>query len=194
MSSSSQEAGGGGKGLSPVQIFALAYLYHEESKQREKEEMFDTMRDRTHHSQSGVLPRPVSVMVRDLCNTIPYPINPETLTDVEVHNQMQSPVERELLEQEHRTHTGEYAAFSITANGMLVINRVLGRLSQDIQDKKITKKDIDRVEGDSRAKKYLKDLWHKLVDKSQNEIVEMLFSAIRTQGVPLVLLLIELAK
>jgi hypothetical protein len=37
-------------------------------------------------------------------------------------------------------------------------------------------------------------LWHKLVDKSQNEIVEMLFSAIRTQGVPLVLLLIELAK
>lgn len=41
--SSSQEAGGG-EGLSPVQIFALATLYYEESKQREKEEMLDRQR------------------------------------------------------------------------------------------------------------------------------------------------------
>ena len=49
--SSSQEAGGGGgrreEGLSAMQIFALATLYYEESKQREKEEMLDRQRDRT---------------------------------------------------------------------------------------------------------------------------------------------------
>lgn len=69
-----------------------------------------------------------------------------------------------------------------------------GKLSEEIQAKKITELDIDRVEGDSRAKKYLKELWSKFVDKSQDEIIEELFSAIRIQGVPLVLLLIELAK
>jgi hypothetical protein len=72
--------------------------------------------------------------------------------------------------------------------------RILGKLSQQIEDKKVTDQDIDRAEGDSGAKEYLKGLWSKLVDKSQNEIVETLFSAIQTQGVPLVLLLIELAK
>ncbi len=35
--SSSQKAGGGEE-LSPLQIFALATLYYQESKQREKEE------------------------------------------------------------------------------------------------------------------------------------------------------------
>lgn len=73
-------------------------------------------------------------------------------------------------------------------------DRILGKLSEEIQAKKITELDIDRVEGDSRAKKYLKELWSKFVDKSQDEIIEELFSAIRIQGVPLVLLLIELAK
>jgi hypothetical protein len=73
-------------------------------------------------------------------------------------------------------------------------DRILGKLSEEIQAKKITELDIDRVEGDSRAKKYLKELWSKSVEKSQYEIIEELFSAIRIQGVPLVLLLIELAK
>ena len=195
MSSSSQEAGGGrGEGLSPVQIFALATLYYEESKQREKEEMLDRQGSITHHSQSSVLPQPVSIMVRDVCNKLPYPINSETLTAEQVCNQMESLVERGLLEQVFKIRTGEFATFTITADGMLVINRILGKLSQQIEDKKVTDQDIDRAEGDSRAKEYLKGLWSKLVDKSQNEIVETLFSAIQTQGVPLVLLLIELAK
>jgi hypothetical protein len=51
-----------------------------------------------------------------------------------------------------RIHTGEYAAFSITANGMLVINRILGKLSSKMEDKKVTEHDIDRIKGDSRAK------------------------------------------
>src|SRR5919106_4501999 len=184
MSSSSQEAGGGEEGLSPVQIFALATLYYEESKQREKEEMLDRQGSITHHSQSSILPQPVSIMVRDLCNKLPYPINSETLTAEQVCNQMESLVERRLLEQVFKIKTGEFTTFTITADGMLVINRILGKLSQQIEDKKVTEQDIDRAEGDSGAKEYLKGLWSKLVDKSQNEIVETLFSAIQTQGVP----------
>ncbi len=190
--SSSQEAGGG-KGLSPLQIFALATLYYQESKQREKEEMLDRQRDTTLPPQSDVLPNPVSIMVRDLCNKLPYSINSETLTAEQVCNQMQSLVERGLLEQVFKIKTGEFATFTITADGMLVINRILGKLSQQIEDKKVTEQDIDRAEGDSGAKEYLKGTWNNFVDKSQNEILEMLFSAIRTQGLPLALLLINLS-
>ena len=190
--SSSQEAGGG-EGLSPVQIFALATLYYEESKQREKEEMLDRQRDRTQPPQSDVLPHPVSIMVRDLCNKLPYSINSETLTAEQVCNQMESLVERGLLEQVFKIKTGEFATFTITADGMLVINRILGKLSQQIEDKKVMDQDIDRAEGDSGAKEYLKGMWNNFVDKSQNEVLEMLFSAIRTRGLPFVLLLINLS-
>ena len=190
--SSSQEAGGG-KGLSPLQIFALATLYYQESKQREKEEMLDRQRDTTLPPQSDVLPNPVSIMVRDLCNKLPYSINSETLTAEQVCNQMQSLVERGLLEQVFKIKTGEFATFTITADGMLVMNRILGKLSQQIEDKKVTERDIDRAEGDSGTKEYLKGTWNNFVDKSQNEILEMLFSAIRTQGFPFALLLINLS-
>lgn len=70
----------------------------------------------------------------------------------------------------------------------------LDNLAREIIDKKVTEQDIDRVEGDSKAKKYLRELWNKLVDKSQSEIAEMLFSAIRTQGLHLALLLLNLAR
>ncbi len=190
--SSSQKAGGGEE-LSPVQIFALATLYYQESKQREKEEILDRQRDTTLPPQSDVLPNPVSIMVRDLCNKLPYSINSETLTAEQVCNQMGSLVERGLLEQVFKIKTGEFATFTITADGMLVVNRILGKLSQQIEDKKVTEQDIDRAEGDSGAKEYLKGMWNNFVDKSQNEILEMLFSAIRTQGLPFVLLLINLS-
>src|ERR687896_137926 len=64
----------------------------------------------------------------------------------------------------------------------------LDKLAREIIDKKVTEQDIDRVGGDSKAKKYLRELWNKLVDKSRSEIVEMLFSAIQTQGLHLALL------
>ena len=188
----SQDAGGG-EGLSPVQIFALATLYYQESKQREKEEMLDRHRDTTLPPQSDVLPNPASIMERDLCNKLPYSINSETLTSEQVCNQMESLLERGLLEQVFKIKTGEFATFTITADGMLVVNRILGKLSQQIEDKKVTEQDIDRAEGDSGAKEYLKGMWNKFVDKSQNEILEMLFSGIRTQGLPFVLLLINLS-
>lgn len=191
--SSSQKAGGREE-LSPVQIFALATLYYQESKkQREKEEMLDRQRDTTLPPQSDVLPNPVSIMVRDLCNKLPYSINSETLTAEQVCNQMGSLVERGLLEQVFKIKTGEFATFTITADGMLVINRILGKLSQQIEDKKVTEQDIDCAEEDSGSKEQLKGMWNNFVGKSQNEILEMLFSAIRTQGLPLALLLINLS-
>jgi hypothetical protein len=132
-------------------------------------------------------------MVRDLCNKLPYSINSETLTAEQVCNQMESLEKRRLLEQVFKIKTGEFAAFTITADGMLVVNRILGKLSRQIEDKKVTEQDIDHAEGDSGAKEYLKGMRNNFVGKSQNEILEMLFSDTRTQGLSLALLLINLS-
>lgn len=82
-------------------------------------------------------------MVRHLCNRLHSSINPEELTAEEVYDQMSVLVGTGLLESEFPTRTGEYATFSITADGMLVINRILGRVSRARQDKKIDERDID---------------------------------------------------
>jgi hypothetical protein len=77
---------------------------------------------------------------------------------------------------------------------MLVIKRYLGDLSRAIKDRRVTEKDIERAEGGIEVKKYFKGILSKILDKSQEEIVNTLFSAIRTQGIPLIVLLISLAR
>src|SRR5918998_3407765 len=95
-------------------------------------------------------------------------------------------------------HIGEYTRGAIgiaISQGVIKPRREdLDNLSHEIINKKVTEQDLDRVEGDNGSKKYLKGMWDKFLDKSQSEIVEMLFSAIRTQGLHLALLLINLAR
>jgi hypothetical protein len=125
----------------PSQIFALSYLYYEELKQRQKEEILDRQRLTRHQSSSSVLPHPLSVTVRHLSNILPSSMNSEMLTNEEFYNQLNFLVEGGLLEQEFKDRTGEYASFSITANGMLFINRHIVQLSRAIKKtKKLTSK------------------------------------------------------
>jgi hypothetical protein len=49
-------------------------------------------------------------------------MNSEMLTNKEFYNELNFLVEGGLLEQEFKYRTGEYASFSIRANGMLYIN------------------------------------------------------------------------
>lgn len=83
--------------------------------------------------------------------------------------------------------------------GVITPNReYLDKFARDIKDKKVTETDTDRVvvegDDDNAAKKYLRGLWSKLVDKSQNEIVDMLFTVIRTESLYLAKLIIKLTK
>lgn len=57
-----------------------------------------------------------------------------------------------------------------------------------------TENDIDRVGGDSGAIKFLKETWRKFKDKSPDQIVDILFLAIRTQGLPLIHLIIDMYR
>jgi hypothetical protein len=87
-----------------------------------------------------------------------------------------------------------------TMRGVITPNReYLEKFARDIIDKKVTEEDIDRVvvaeaHDDNAAKKYTKGLLNKLVDKSQDVIVETLYTTVRSQGLILAMVIIEWAK
>ncbi len=70
--------------------------------------------------------------------------------------------------------------YSITPRGTLFIKSRIDKLSLAIRDKKINEEDIDHAEGNREVKAYLKETLIKIKDKSQEEIANTLFSAIRT--------------
>jgi hypothetical protein len=176
----------------PLQIFALSYVYSEELKEIQKQQKLDQERSRTHHSNSSVLPYPVSVIVRELVTLLPASMTPEMSNLEEVCNQLYVLVDGGLLEEERRQRTGEFATFSITVNGMLYLKKNIDTLCSAIKDKKVNEQDIERAEGNSEVKKYLKEIWSKLVEKLQDEIIETLISSIKTYGPPLVTFLMHL--
>ena len=187
----------GGKGeepqyITPVQVFALSYLYTEELKRRQKEEFLDSQRLRTHSSHSSVLTRPISVTLRNLCNIIPSSMISQSLTAEQVFNELMVLVQQGYLEQEFRNRPAEYASFSITSDGMLLIKQYLTGLSSAIKEGQIKEQDIERAQGDNVIKKYFKELLSKVKDRSQDEIVDALFSAIKTHGIKMTIMLVSL--
>jgi hypothetical protein len=75
---------------------------------------------------------------------------------------------------------------------MLLIKQYLAGLSSAIKDEQITEQHIERAEGDSFIKQYFKELISKVKDRTQDEIVDALFSAIKTHGVKMTIMLISL--
>jgi hypothetical protein len=175
-----------------MQVFALSYLYTEESKQRQKEGFLDSQRLRTHSSHSSVLTRPISVPLRNLCNIIPPSMILQGLTAERALNELMVLVQHGYLEQEFRNRPPEYASFSITSNGMLLIKQYLAGLSNAIKDEQITEQHIERAQGDNVIKQYFKELMSKVKDRTQDEIVDALFSAIKTHGIKMTIMLVSL--
>ena len=58
------------KPISPLQLFAVSYLYSEELKMDEKEQNLDSQRRITHHSYSSFR-KPIVVTVREIATKIP---------------------------------------------------------------------------------------------------------------------------
>jgi hypothetical protein len=194
MDQDSQDPEGGnpldeGIDLTPLQIFALSYLYYEELMQRQKQQDLDNYRLATHHSHSNVIPRPISIRVRELITIIPSSMIPEMLTIQEVCNQLNILEEYQLLTHEYRRE-GEHASFSITGEGILYVKQLYAHLSRAIKDKRDYEKKIDRIEGNAKIKEYLKGILSKLKEKSQEEIADMILLGVKTYGpllIPLVM-------
>jgi hypothetical protein len=175
-----------GEELNPThaQIFTLSHLYFEDSH---KIRMFNTF-----HTSSHVV-QPVAISLRHLINILPFSKASETLSPEDVHNQLNVLVKHGFLKQELEHQNGEYTTFfSITSRGTLFVKGYIAKLSSAIKDKKINDQDIDRAEGNNEVKEYFKETWRKIKDKSQEEIANTLFSALRTYGPALIILLASL--
>jgi len=176
----------------PLQIFALSYLYSEESTQRQKEQFLDSQRLVTHHSHSSVPSRPIYITVRELITILPLSIAPETPTAQEVYDQLNVLADRGLLEVKGGYLSEEHASYYITGTGMLFIKRYYASLSKSIKDKRVFEKNLESIEGNGKIKEFLKGIGSKLKERSQEEIADEVLSGVRIYGPLLITSLIHM--
>jgi hypothetical protein len=164
-----------------LQISVLCCLYYEEL------ENFKALG--TAYTSSHIV-QPVALSLRQLIPHLPNLKASETSSPEVVCNQLNVLIKCRYLNPKLIYQDGHYATlFSITDEGMLFLKAYIAKLTRAMKDKKINEKDIDRAEGKSDVKKYFKETWRKIKDKSQDEIVDTFFSAIRSYGPSLVGLL-----
>jgi hypothetical protein len=176
----------------PLQIFALSYLYSEELTRREKEQYLDSQCLVTQHAHSSVLPSPIYITVRELITILPLSIVPETPTAQEVCDQLNILAERGLFEGKGGYIIEEYAWYCITGTGMLFIKRYYASLFKAVKDKRIYEKNIENLEGNIRIKEFLKGIGSKLKERSQEEIADEVLSGVKTYGPLLITSLIQM--
>ena len=182
----------GQEGITPLQIYALAHLYSEEQKRVLKEQELDKHRRATHHSQSSVRPRPISVTMRELITMIPHSMLPSGIRSKDVYNQLNLLGNSGYLEEQSMYGFHEHASFSITNDGIILLKGVLGQLADVVKDKKEYEKKVETTEGNIEIKKWLGGLWSTLKDKAQEEIADEVLSGVKTYGPQLIAFLVRL--
>jgi hypothetical protein len=166
----------------PLQIYVLAHLTSEESK-------------RIEESHPYVPQAPIEIRLRDLIIQLPTTYVPEKPIIEEVRNQLKALEDLTYLHSDGPAFNNpEIQSYSVTLNGMMYVKQFLAMISFGIKEQKITEKDMDRAGGDSGVIKFMKETWGKFKDKSPDQIADMLFLAIRTQGLPLVRLVIDMTR
>ena len=94
--------------------------------------------------------------------------------------------------QDRYGYASEYSSFSIKSNGIILVKKVFGDLSNKVRDRKVYEQTVDSTEGNSEAKKWLKGLWDSLKDKAQDEIADEVLSGVKTYNPQLIGFLIGL--
>jgi hypothetical protein len=169
----------------PIQVYILTYLYSADLKKFELLDSFYTSRN---------IVQPTAMTLDHLITTIPNSMSSETLLPEEVENQLNILVGRRYLAPILKRQSDTYFTFySITMRGKLFIKGYITKFSNAIKNEKINEDEIDRVEGDSRAKNYLKEkILDKIVDKTLDQVAEGLILGIKIIGPSLVRLLTQL--
>ncbi len=171
----------------PIQTFVLSYLYTEDLKNFE-------LLGSTYTSFHIVTP--TAITIKHLSTILPDWMTLEMPSPEDIENQLNDLIARGFLERRMKNEAGQSSYFySITTGGTLFVKGYITRLSSAIKDRKISEQEVDRVQGDSRAKNYLKEtILNKVVDKTLDQIVEGVFSGIKIVGPTLVSLIMQLGR
>lgn len=169
--------------LTQFQLFTLTYLASEERKKAEKEQLIDDY-SFVHHSESGVLPRPVKVTIDELANMLPPSMIPEGFSIDKAHSELQELCSLGFLNVDHlrARFLHEHAGYYITTNGKFKINKYFATLVEAPKDRKIYEHVIEQEETSQQLKDKFKAMWPKIKDKSRDEAVNIVFSLIKQYG------------
>ncbi|SRR5215204_2595158 len=172
------------KQYSDVQIFTLIYLTSEEQKQEEMGLAF---------GQPNPREMPIGfryvTSIRDLSLKMPpssiryQGSGKEIFTNIK--DEIDKLVNEELLKIDPNLSSNrgpQDQAFYVTAEGILFIRRNYQGLIAIIENKKRYEKLIDRIEVDSNSKKYLKKLRDKLLNQTEDKIINIILSEIVQKG------------
>lgn len=111
----------------------------------------------------------------------------EELTVAEIVRQLSLLVGNGHLERSMLGSSAEgFGSVSITADGILLVKKILGDFQRSVKDKKHYEKKIERVEGNSKTKEWFKGMWDTFKDKAQDEIVDLILSQAKTYGPQLI--------
>ena len=179
--------------ITPIQIFILTYLYSQEVKETQKKEIINNIL-RSSKAYFSEFSHHVSISLRDVSLLIPSSILPEMrINEEHIYNQIK------ILEYNHLLGTSvdnmqekENTLFFITIDGIILVKQILSTLSDRIQDVKVFKENIDKLEGNREIKDWLKGLWIDLKDKSKDDIADMIIDGVNIHGPSAIVLLIDL--
>ena len=173
--------------ITSFQIFVLSYLYSEELFLENREQELDKTRLATHHLQSRITRNSIEINVKELATIAPPSVITEELTVAEIVRQLSLLVSNGYLERSMLGSSAEgFGSVSITADGILIVKKILGDFQRSVKNKKHYDKKIERVEGNSKTKEWFKGMWNTFKDKAQDEIVDLILSQAKTHGPQLI--------
>lgn len=91
----------------------------------------------------------------------------------------------------------QYEGFYITPKSKVFVRKCFIGLEKRVANQNSYETAIERVETGSAAKKYLKELRTKLIDKTQDEIVELITTGVKSYapaGIAMVLQLVGITR
>ena len=172
----------------PFQIFVLTYLTSEESKQQKDNKAFGRPSPvgLTYNYRFTTSINELTTIV--LPNLIPGDkLDPSDILTRTV-NEVIDLEKQELIKYEHeRSHPSfkgeQYEGFYVTPGGKLFVRKCFVGLVSKIEDKIQYERIVEQTEANTIVKKYFKELREKLIDKSQDQVIEIISSGIKEYAV-----------
>jgi hypothetical protein len=142
------------------QLFVLIYLY---ARQLEEGTLMESAFDKR-----------VKMKIKEFASLAPIEILPNN--EIEIREELNT-LRSDLL----ITDTGDYY-FLTNTDGVIFVRKNLNSLASKMLESQDYANIIDKIQAKKEVKNYFKDLWSKIKEKSQEQIVDSLVTGAKQSG------------
>jgi hypothetical protein len=185
--------------LTDFQMYVLTFLTGEERRQQKNGEVFGRYVGDIGYTSRFRFPTTINELTTSTYpELIPGSINdPDNIIE-SIEKDVDGLLEKGLLRYEYDpsspSFTGkQYAGFYVTPKGKAFVSKLFSQLPSLVNDKNKYEDAISKVETGSEAKTYFRKLRDKFVERTQDEIIELIFSSAKVfapAGVAIILKLV----